>query len=463
MARRASVPALLRSSPVRLAVGLVAVFATVNLVSLGFAWLQLRNSIEDQIAANLEQQIAGFRVTENPLTLAALVQAEAAAVDPLTRILVFIAPGGETFGNAGAGLRGHEVEIRPRARGGALGTDGYALRTEAMAQGLLVVGESRAPIRAMEKTLIGLLVMSIIPTLLISLGAGVWMSLAAARRVRRIETTLQDLAQGHMGARVAETGHGDDLAHIGTGIDRMAAAQEASIAALRQVSTDIAHDLKTPVQRMSVLLADLRDRLPEASPEAAIAERAATEAERAAAVFQALLMIAQIEGGSPRSRFATVDLCEIASTFTEIYRPAAEDSGYVLTLDILPEGPALIRGDKALLGQLLANLIENALRHTPEGSHVAVAVARTPREIVLSVADDGPGIPEAERANVLRRLYRLERSRTTPGNGLGLSLVQAIAELHGARLQLSDNRPGLRVEVSLDPFLDRDGRARPAP
>lgn len=453
MPRRAPVPALLRSSPVRLALGLVALFATVNLVSLGFAWFQLRGNVEDQIAANLEQQVAGFRVTDNPRTLAALVRAEAAAVDPRTRILVFIAPGGDTFGNASAGLRGREVEIRPREQGGELGTDGYELRTEPMAQGLLVVGESRAPIRVMEKTLIGLLVMSIIPTLLISLGAGVWMSLAAARRVRRIETTLEDLAQGHMGARVAETGRSDDLSRIGTGIDRMAAAQEASISALRQVSTDIAHDLKTPVQRISVLLADLRDRLTEASPEAAIAERAEREAERAASVFQSLLMIAQIEGGSTRSRFTAVDLCEIAATFAEIYTPAAEDSGHVLTLDSQTDGPTLVRGDKALLGQLLANLIENALRHTPGGSRVSLAVTRHPREIVLSVADDGPGIPKEERDNVLRRLYRLERSRTTPGNGLGLSLVQAIAELHGARLSLRDNFPGLRVELRFAPLL----------
>lgn len=463
MPRRAPVPALLRASPVRLALGLVAVFATVNLVSLGFAWLQLRGNVEDQIAANLEQQVAGFRVTDNPRTLAALVRAEAAAVDPLTRILVFIAPGGETFGNARAGLRGREVEIRPREPGGELGTDGYELRTEAMAQGLLVVGESRSPIRMMEKTLIGLLVMSIIPTLLISLGAGVWMSLAAARRVRRIETALEDLARGNLEARVAETGRSDDLSRIGTGIDRMAAAQEASISALRQVSTDIAHDLKTPVQRLSVLLADLRDRLAEASPEAAIAERAALEAERAASVFQSLLMIAQIEGGSTRSRFTAVDLCDIAATFAEIYAPAAEDSGHILTLDRLPEGPVPIRGDKALLGQLLANLIENALRHTPGGCRIRIAVTRHPQEIVLSVADNGPGIPESERDNVLRRLYRLERSRTTPGNGLGLSLVQAIAELHGARLSLSDNRPGLRVQLSFALPPDAEGRPRPDP
>ncbi|NCQ24939.1 MAG: two-component sensor histidine kinase [Rhodobacteraceae bacterium CG17_big_fil_post_rev_8_21_14_2_50_63_15] len=452
MQRVRHLSALLRSSPIRLAIGLVAVFATVNFVSLGLAWIQLRGNVEDQISANLEQQVAGFRVTGDPRTLAALVEAEAAAVDPANRILVFVAPSGDTFGNATASLRGREVEIRRRRGGRSLGEEGYELRTEAMAQGILVVGESRAPIRNMEETFIGLLVLSIIPTLLISLAAGFAMSLAAARRVRHFETTLTRLAQGDLAARVAEDKRGDDLSRIGAGIDRMAAAQEASMSALRQVSADIAHDLKTPVQRISVLLADLRNRLPAESPEAGIAERAVIEADRAVSVFQALLMIAQIEGGSARSRFEAVDLSGILSTFADIYSPAAEDSGHALRLSTLPEEPVLVRGDKTLLGQLVANLIENALRHTPEGCTVTLALIRQAEETVLSVADDGPGIPESERAAVLRRLYRLESARTTPGNGLGLSLVHAIADLHEARLDLHDNKPGLRVQVSFPPM-----------
>ncbi|TBN43673.1 HAMP domain-containing histidine kinase [Paracoccus subflavus] len=438
---------LLGSTPIRLAVGLIAVFATVNILSLGFAWLQLRSNVEKQIATNLDQQIAGFRMADDPGTLAARVDTEAMAVDPETRILVFVAPGGESFGNARVQMRGREIDLEEREGGRDLGDDGYRLRSVAMAQGLLVVGESLAPIRDMEETFLGLLVLSIIPTLLISLGAGVWMALASARRVGHVEATLEQLARGNLFARVADDGRDDDLSRIGAGIDRMAEAQGAAMSALRQVSTDIAHDLKTPIQRMSVLLSDLRARLAEGSAEAGIADQAVAEADHAASVFQSLLMIAQIEGGSAKSRFVCVDLAQVAATFAEIYTPAAEDSGYHLTLEPLPGGPVPVRGDKVLLGQLIANLIENALRHTPTGSRIVLGIARDSQDVVLTVSDDGPGIPAPERANVLRRLYRLEHSRTTPGNGLGLSLVQAVADLHDARLILRDNHPGLRVEV----------------
>lgn len=455
--RLARIRYLLRSSQVRLALGLVAVFVIVNFASLGFAWVQLLSNAEDQIALNLEQQIARFRTTDNPNTLAALVETEAAAVDPKQRVVVFVAPDGQSFGNARAEMRGHEIDLKERDAGRELSDDGYAFRTKAMAAGVLIIGESRAPISDMQETFLGLLSLAILPTLLISLGVGVWMALVSARRVRHIESTLAQLTRGDLSARVPSADQNDDLSRIGAGINRMGASQEASMSALRQVSTDIAHDLKTPIQRIFVLLKNLRDRLTKDTPEADLADRALTETERAATVFQSLLMIAQIEGGSAKSRFEAVDLAEIVSTFVEIYAPAAEDNGHSLTMELLPEKPVVVHGDKTLLGQLIANLIENALRHTPAGSGISLGLVLTPQEIVLTVADDGPGIPEGERSNVLRRLYRLERSRTTTGNGLGLSLALAIAELHGARLRLLDNSPGLLIEVAF-PLPARDQR-----
>lgn len=439
---------LWQSTPVRLALGLVLVFTLVSIATLGVAYLQIRGSIEDQIAAILEQNVARLRVTEDPARLAALIAAEAATVDPETRVFVFIAPGGATYGNARAELRDSKVRLRRREGGRKLGEDDYEIRTVAMAGGMLVVAESREPLKELEETFVELVGFSLVPTILLSLSAGIWLAVASARRVRRIEAALDRLAGGDLAARVGETGRTDDLARIGAGIDRMAAAQQAAMSALRQVSADIAHDLKTPVQRIAVLLADLRNRLPEEVAEGAIADQASAEAERAVAVFQALLQIAQIEGGSPKARFVPVDLAELVRTFADIYELAAEASGHVLRLAPLPEGPLTVNGDKSLLGQVIANLIENALRHTPAGSRIDLGLCREAGQVVLTVADDGPGIPEDEHDKVLRRLYRLERSRTTPGHGLGLSLVAAIAELHGASLALSDNAPGLRVRLS---------------
>ena len=159
--------------------------------------------------------------------------------------------------------------------------------------------------------------------------------------------------------------------------------------------------------------------------------------------FEALLRIAQIEGGGPRARFAPVDLGALATTMAELYDPAAEESGHHLRVTLT--APATVQGDRTLLGQLIANLIENALRHSPAGGTVSLAVEGAR----LTLADTGPGIPPEEREAVLRRLYRLDRSRSTPGSGLGLSLVEAVVKLHGGTLALQDNAPGLRVVIDL--------------
>lgn len=465
MARARSLRDLVRSTPVRLALGLVLLFSTVSLITLGLAYWQIRTRTEAGIEANLDQHVAGFRVAATPDALATLVIAEASAADPETRIFTFIRADGRSFGNARAEFQGDEVFLRGIEGGRRLSPVGYVSRVLPMAGGLLVVAESRAPIADLRETMVGLLLLSLLPTVLLSLGAGTLIALASARRVRRIEAALGRLTQGDLTARVGPAAgtRDDDLARIGAGLDRMAEAQEASVAALRQVSADIAHDLKTPVQRIGVLLNDLRDRLPEGGPEAAIAERAQAEAERAVAVFRSLLQIAQIEGGSPKSRFAPVDLAALARRFAEFYEPAAEDSGHLLAPVTLPAGEDFtVTGDKDLLGQVIANLIENALRHTPAGTSVAITLSREGDAVVLAVADSGPGIPADERERVLRRLYRLERSRTTPGNGLGLALVAAIADLHGAALNLGDNAPGLRVSLRFA-AVPQAGNGRPSP
>ncbi|MCU9847931.1 HAMP domain-containing histidine kinase [Defluviimonas sp. WL0024] len=431
----------------RQAIGLVAVVAVVNLVTLGLAYLSLRSAIETGMRANLTQHMAGFQVAASPSALEILVMAEANAADPAQRVFAYIAPDGRVTGNANAVLTGAGVQIRRMPEGRPLGEHGYFPLIERMAGGVLILAESRTPIHELGRTFLALLALSLAPTVLISLGAGAIIATRARRRVDLIEATLGRLSEGALDARIpAEPGRADDLARIGVQVNRMAAAQEAATEALRQVSADIAHDLKTPLQRMAVLLHDLRDRLPEESAEAALADRAIAEADGAVGIFHALLQIAQIEGGGARANFAALDLAHVAAEMTELYAPAAEEDGRKLAL-LLPDGPATIMGNKGLIGQALANLIENALRHTPPGTDIGITVRQDADSVTLVVTDRGPGVPETERENVLRRLYRLERSRTTPGNGLGLALVAATAGLHGADLALEDNAPGLKVSL----------------
>jgi len=250
---------------------------------------------------------------------------------------------------------------------------------------------------------------------------------------------------GNLEARVTGLdGAPDDIADIGRAVNRMAAAQAATVASLRQVSADIAHDLKTPIQRVSVQLS----RLEEAGlsgEQAEIAARARQETSSIVKTFQSLLQIAQIEGGRIEEQFSRFDLGDVVAGIVDVFEPTAEESGHNLVL--VREGPAFVTGERQLLGQVTTNLIENALRHAPPGSRIEVAVGAGPKPF-LRVSDDGPGIPEDERDNVLKRHYRLERSRTTEGSGLGLALVSAIADLHKAELKLGDAEPGLTVTLT---------------
>jgi signal transduction histidine kinase len=171
------------------------------------------------------------------------------------------------------------------------------------------------------------------------------------------------------------------------------------------------------------------------------------ESDQINATFDALLRIAQIESGSRKSRFAQVNLGAIAEKIAEDFAGVAEDDGMSLKASIA--GPvADVLGDRELLIQLFSNLIENAIRHTPLGTAIQIGVQNGKDHVIASVCDNGLGIPAGEREKVLRRLYRLEGSRTSPGSGLGLSLVKAVAELHGAALRLEDNGPGLRVVLT---------------
>ncbi len=437
------------STPLRLSLAMAALFAIVSLASLTVTYAIVRDNTEQTLRLTLEQEMAGFRALPNAAAVIAFIRSHAESASPRDRILSYVLPGGLHFGNAalvpdGEGYRA--VSFDPEV---SEITGSYFALGEALHGGLLTIAVNGETLEKTREAFLSVFLFSLIPTTLLTVGAGVLLARRSARRLDRIDGTLDRLTSGDFTARVAAMeGGADDLSRIGARIDKMAAAQEQQISALKQVSADIAHDLKTPIQRVSVLLDRLRGSGELGSEAAGLADRAHEETEGIVRSFQALLQIAQIEGGSPRKRFEPVDLGALARTFCEVYGPAAEESEHRLTC-IAPEGPMIVKGEKTLLGQVFANLIENALRHTPGGTAITVAVAQSDGKVRLEVSDSGPGIPEAERENVLRRLYRLERSRTTAGNGLGLSLVAAIVDIHDGTLALESGEPGLRVVITL--------------
>jgi len=206
-----------------------------------------------------------------------------------------------------------------------------------------------------------------------------------------------------------------------------------------------AHDLRTPLTRLRQRLEAARAGARTAEETGAAIDEAIGEVDELLGTFSALLRIAQIESGTRRAGFAAVDLSAVFRKIADAYAPVAEDQGQSLTSSIGAQAP--YRGDRQLLEQMLANLVENALRHTPRGSTISLSLHDTPDGLLGSVADTGPGIPVDARAKVFQPFYRLETSRSTPGSGLGLALVAAIADLHRIQVELSSNEPGLKVSL----------------
>lgn len=294
--------------------------------------------------------------------------------------------------------------------------------------------------------------------LAVSLAGGMFLARSMERRIARIQDGLERVSEGDFSARIPISARGDDIdtltGMMNTAIERLG----ASVEGIRQIGNDISHDLKSPLARLRITIEQAAENQARGIPVAQELEEATAETDRIIATFDALLRIAQLETGARKARFAPTDLVEVATSITDFYQSSFEDAGMELNTD-LPAGVPPISGDKELLFQLIANLLENALRHCAPGARVACAIALQDEAVILSVSDNGSGIPANERENVLRRLYRLEKSRTTPGSGLGLSMVKAIADLHGARLSLEDNEPGLRIVVRFPVAADSNTAA----
>jgi len=214
---------------------------------------------------------------------------------------------------------------------------------------------------------------------------------------------------------------------------------------VREVTDSVAHDLRTPLNRLRNRLEATLRHLEPASAETAEIEAAVAETDSLITTFNALLLIAEADAGVTRGEMAPIDLSTIAADMAELYAPLAEEKG--VSLEIAPSGATMIDGNRSLISQALANLVDNAIKYTPAGGKVTVTASGTPLGVELCVVDTGPGIPPPERARVVERFVRLEASRNSPGTGLGLSLVAAVARLHDAKLLLEDNVPGLRAII----------------
>lgn len=330
---------------------------------------------------------------------------------------------------AGSGIRG---------RGKVLRDGGY-----------LFVGLSDFELGAMQQAVTHAFLWGVAAAVVLALAGGLALSMGVQRRIEAISRASRDIMAGDLKRRMALSGTDDEFDHLAASLNAMLDRIEELMQGVAQVSTDIAHDLRTPLSRLRQRLELAYHREPTVEGLRAVLDASIRDTDAILDTFSALLRIAQIEAGTRKAGFATVALSELLEGLVETYQPLAEEKGQELRSRIAPG--LSVRGDRELLTQLFVNLIDNAIGHTPRGTGLDIAVSADGGAVRVVVADTGPGIPAEFRRKVLQRFFRLDASRSTPGSGLGLSLAAVIASLHGAALELEDNAPGLRCVVSFPP------------
>jgi hypothetical protein len=296
---------------------------------------------------------------------------------------------------------------------------------------------------------------SIAIVVVLGLAGGFFVTRRVLKRVDAMTETTQTIMHGDLSGRLPIAGTNDELDRLAGNLNAMLERIEALMYGLKEVSDNIAHDLKTPLTRMRNRCEEALRMSEDESQYRAALQNAIDESDALIRTFNALLLIARAESGQARDDMNEFDAAEIARDVGELYEPLADDKG--LTLKVEASVAAPVRGNRELVSQALANLVDNAIKYAaPDGGavngaqpEIVVRAAGEGDRILLTVSDPGPGIPAADRGRVVDRFVRLEQSRSLPGSGLGLSLAQAVAHLHGGELRLEDNDPGLRSVIAL--------------
>ena len=449
---------LFRTTAFKLSLAYLVLFALFAAAALGYVAWNARAVLDEQITSTIDAEINGLSEQYSVGGLRKLISlVEERVKQPGSSLYLVTTPAGEHIvGNVGElpasvlarrgqveSTYGHSGDGQPERRA--------IFRTYTVANGFrLVVGrdtEERERLRAAIGNTFGT---SLALMVLIGGVVGWLVSSRVLKRVDDMTQTTRTIMAGDLGGRLRLAGSGDELDRLAGNLNRMLERIGELMRGMKEVSDNIAHDLKTPLTR-------LRNRAEEAmrqadSPEAMRAALGAVieESDGLIRVFNALLTIARLEAGDAERDFATFDAGQVTREVGELYEALAEEQG--LALDVAAEPGLMVNGNRELIGQALANLIDNAIKYGADGKgpkRIALRAGRDEGRILLKVADHGPGIPEAERVHVLDRFVRLEKARSRPGFGLGLSLVAAVARLHGGSLALADNAPGLAVTMSL--------------
>ena len=454
---------LLRTTAFQLTLAYLVIFILFAAALLGYFALNTRRLITEQITTTVETEISGLREQYNQGGIRRLV----IVVDLRSRrpgsslYLVTTAAGEELAGNVGSlepGVLDHPgwLETNYRRLEAPEGNDHRALVQVVQVPGgfRLLVGRDLEERERLFGIIANAAQWSVALVIVLGLAGGFFVSRRVLNRIEAMTGTAQTIMAGDLAGRLPVAGTGDELDRLAEHLNAMLERIEALMRGLKEVSDNIAHDLKTPLTR-------LRNRCEQAlrgsssvDDYRAALESTIAESDDLIRTFDALLMIARAESGQARDNMTEFDAAEIARDVGELYEPLADEKGIALTVDAPAAAP--VRGNRELVSQALANLIDNAIKYAgPDGqlngapAEIVVKAGNDGERIAISVADRGPGIAEADRGRVVERFVRLEQSRSEPGSGLGLSLAAAVARLHGGELKLEDNHPGLRSIIAL--------------
>jgi signal transduction histidine kinase len=445
---------LWRTATFRLAIVFAAIFGTGAAILLVLLDFGVARFAEDELRDALRHQMAIMRADAQLEGGAALadILAEHDRTDSVSRYRYLVIPSSGPRFNSG--IPEAAVRIDGFGKTKALADEisstqsqsavDMLVLTERIADGtFMAVGRESYALDELRTGLHRITIWGGLALILLAIAAGLITGLLFLRRLELVNATTGRIMDGNLSERLPPIGFGQEFHDLTRNLNAMLDRLEAAMAAMRQISTDLAHDLRMPLNR-------LRNRLEEldasSDAQAARIESAIGEADELLLLFNAMLRIARLEAGSTPLDMAQVDLGPLIERVVDAYQPAAEEGGRTLLYRL--NGPQPVLGDAALLSQLLANLIDNGLCHTPPGTTIEVEARTAGNSVLLIIKDDGAGVPEADLPDLTKRFYRVDHSRARPGTGLGLTLVAAIADLHKAEMTIANRHPGLRVEIA---------------
>jgi signal transduction histidine kinase len=445
-------PELFRTSSFRIAGISASVFALGVLILFAFVYWQTEIRETDTVDRFLEREVGGFANgrPEDLINTAAL--ADVRTERRVAYAALFDARHRPVAGNLAA--LPPEFAIDGRAHTAVIGgTRSVRAAAAALPDGRIVfIARDVAELNELQRLVRRALLLGAIPALALALAAGALLSWRELRRVRTVHRAVARILQGDLKGRLPALNTADDFDRLALAVNRMLDEIERLLEEIRGVGDNIAHDLRTPLTRVRARLERSREATRSRAELEAAVDVAIGGLDQTLGIVTALLRIAEIEDGNRRAAFGEIDLARIVRDVAELYGPIAEDAG--IELAVAAAEPRTVWGDRDLLVEAIANVLDNAIKFAPAGSRIDLVVIDGPEGPVVRVCDRGPGIPPEERQQVLKRFYRTDKSRTLPGSGLGLGVVNAVMTLHRFRIAIGDGRPGCVFDLICAPLAD---------